>query len=60
MVQSGWTVLDKIGAIHCPSLILASDGNYTPMAVKEAYVKLMPHAQLVVVPDSHHAAPSRT
>jgi len=53
----GWSVLDKISSIQCPSLILASDQDYTPVAVKEAYAKLMPHAQLVVLPDSHHAAP---
>ena len=53
----GWTVLDKIGSIQCPSLIIASDQDYTPVAAKEAYVKLMPQAQLVVLPDSHHAVP---
>ena len=53
----GWTVLDKISSIQCPSLILASDQDYTPVAVKEAYVKLMPHAELVVLPEAHHAVP---
>ena len=53
----GWDVTDKISSIHCPTLILASDQDYTPVASKEAYIKLMPNAQLVVIPDAHHAVP---
>jgi 3-oxoadipate enol-lactonase len=53
----GWDVTDKINSIHCPTLILASDQDYAPVAVKEAYIKLMPDAELVVLPDSHHAVP---
>ncbi|MGA7192423.1 MAG: alpha/beta hydrolase [Anaerolineales bacterium] len=53
----GWDVTNKINSINCPTLILASDQDYTPVASKEAYVMLMPHAQLVVIPDAHHAVP---
>jgi pimeloyl-ACP methyl ester carboxylesterase len=53
----GWDVTDKIDSIQCPALILASDQDYTPVAAKEAYIKLMPDAQLVVIPDAHHAVP---
>ena len=34
----GWSVAERIGEIHCPSLIIASDNDYTPVAVKEAYL----------------------
>jgi 3-oxoadipate enol-lactonase len=53
----GWNVIDKLGSIRCPTLVLSSDQDYSPVAVKEAYVKLMPNAQLVVISDAHHAVP---
>ncbi len=53
----GWNVVDQLGAIACPTLILAADQDYSPVAAKEAYVKLIPHARLVVIPEAHHATP---
>lgn len=53
----GWSVMDKLGSIRCPTLIVSADQDYTPVALKEAYVKLIPNAQLVVIPDAHHATP---
>lgn len=52
-----WDVTGQLGLIHCPTLVIAADQDYTPVAVKQAYIKLMPHAQLAVIPDSHHATP---
>lgn len=51
----GWSVEDKISRMHVPTLVLASDQDYTPVAVKQAYVAQMPNATLKVLPDSHHA-----
>lgn len=53
----GWSVTEKLGSIKCPTLILAADQDYTPVALKQAYTKLIPNAQLVVIPDSRHATP---
>jgi len=53
----GWNVISQLGSIQCPMLVIAADQDYSPVAVKEAYVKLMPNARLVVIPDSHHATP---
>jgi pimeloyl-ACP methyl ester carboxylesterase len=53
----GWSVTEKLGSIKCPTLIIAADQDYTPVALKEAYAKLIPNAQLVVIPDSRHATP---
>ena len=53
----GWSVLDRINAITAPTLIIASDQDYTPVSAKEAYAKRMPNAQVVVVKDAHHAVP---
>lgn len=53
----GWNVTDQLGSIACPTLILAADQDYSPVAAKEAYAALIPNAQLVVIPDAHHALP---
>ena len=53
----GWGVLHKIRRITCPTLVVAAEHDYTPVALKQAYVKLMRDARLVVVKDSRHATP---
>lgn len=53
----GWSVTKRLGTIQCPTLVIAADQDYTPVAHKEAYTKLIPSAQLVVIPDSRHATP---
>jgi 3-oxoadipate enol-lactonase len=53
----GWSVSAQLGAINCPTLIMSADQDYTPVSAKEAYVGKIRGAKLVVIPDSHHAAP---
>ncbi len=53
----GWNVTDRLPSIQCSTLIVASDQDYTPVAAKEAYIKLMPKVQLVVIANAHHAVP---
>jgi 3-oxoadipate enol-lactonase len=53
----GWSVTDRLGAIRCPTLVIAADEDYTPVSLKEAYVAKMPQAELVVIADSRHATP---
>jgi pimeloyl-ACP methyl ester carboxylesterase len=53
----GWSVTDRLASIKCPTLVIAADQDYTPVALKEAYTKLIPGAELIVIPDSHHAVP---
>lgn len=53
----GWSVTDKLDSIKCPALVITADQDYTPVALKEKYTKLMPNAQLVVIHDAHHATP---
>lgn len=57
LAMVGWSVRDQLGAIHCPTLVIAADQDYSPVAVKEEYVALMPDARLVVIPGAHHAVP---
>lgn len=51
----GWSVADRLDAIRCPTLVIASDQDYTPVSLKEAYVARIPNAELVVISDAHHA-----
>lgn len=53
----GWSVKGRLGELHCPTLVITADQDYTPVSLKQEYVALMPNAELAVVPDSHHALP---
>ncbi len=53
----GWGVQERLSRITCPVLVISADRDYTPVAVKQAYVKLMPDARLVVIDHSRHATP---
>lgn len=53
----GWSVADQLSGIRCPTLVIAADGDYTPIALKEAYVARMLSAELLVAKDSRHATP---
>ncbi len=53
----GWSVLDRIGAIEAPTLIVASERDYTPLSAKEAYARRMKQAEVVFVPGAGHALP---
>jgi 3-oxoadipate enol-lactonase len=51
----GWSVEARLGEIHCPVLVIAAEQDYWPLDVKQAYVKKMPDARLVVIADARHA-----
>lgn len=51
----GWSVLDRLNQINCPTLIIASDNDYTPVEVKQPFLEHIPNAHLAVIRDSHHA-----
>ena len=47
----------RIGAIRCPVLVVSSDQDYTPVDFKRSYAAMIPGAEVMVIPDSRHAAP---
>ena len=53
---AGWTVADLIHEIDVPTLVLAADRDYTPVAEKERYVEVMRNARLVKVENSRHVS----
>lgn len=57
LAMADWNVTDQLSSIRCPTLIIAADQDYSPVAAKEEYIKLLPDAQLVVIPNARHAVP---
>jgi len=53
----GWSVTDRLKEIESPVLVVAADEDYTPVASKEAYVRLIKLGELVVIKDSRHPTP---
>ena len=51
----GWTAKDRIHTINCPTLVISSDEDYTPVSVKEEYTALIPKGKVVVIDDARHA-----
>ncbi len=52
-----WSVADRLGAINCPTLMIASDADFVPVSVKAGYASKMSDAQLVVISNARHSAP---
>lgn len=50
-----WSVMERLHEIKCPTLVISSDEDYTPLSDKEEYTALIPNAKLVVIEDSRHA-----
>lgn len=53
----GWSVADGIHNIHCPTLIVSADQDYTPVSYKKAYAALVPNTEVAVISDSRHMTP---
>ena len=53
----GWGVQERLSRVTCPTLVVSADRDYTPVSLKETYVRLLPDARLVVIADSRHATP---
>ncbi len=51
----GWSVAEWIAGIHVPTLVVAAEDDYTPVAEKRIFVEQMPNAMLEVIPNSRHA-----
>lgn len=54
---AGWSVRDRLPTIQCPTLVVAAEHDYLPLALKEEYVAQMPHAELTIIKGAHHFLP---
>ncbi|MBL7204202.1 MAG: alpha/beta fold hydrolase [Desulfobacteraceae bacterium] len=52
-----WSVMDRLGEVQCPVLVVASDQDYSSLTHKKEYTLRMPRAELVVIEDARHALP---
>ncbi len=53
----GWSVMDRLAEIATPTLVVAADQDYTPVAWKRAWAARMPDARVAVVAGSRHGTP---
>ena len=51
----GWSVAARLGEIRCPTLVVASEFDYSPTSAKEAYLPRIAGATLAVIAKAHHA-----
>lgn len=54
----GWSVVDQLGELDIPTLIIAADGDYAFFGEKERYAAMLPNAEIVAIEDSRHATPA--
>ena len=55
--MKGWSVIDQLGSIKCPTLIMASEFDYTPLEMKQFYAEMMSNVKLVTIENTRHALP---
>lgn len=49
-----WGIGEKVIKIKIPTLVVASDMDYTPVELKETYTQKMPNAKLKIIENSRH------
>lgn len=54
---AGWSVVQRLSAITCPTLFITADQDYTSVAEKRAYAAQMPNADVKVISNARHAVP---
>jgi pimeloyl-ACP methyl ester carboxylesterase len=53
----GWSVVDRLGQITSPMLVVASELDYTPVESKQPIVSEAQDARLTVVAGARHLLP---
>ncbi len=54
----GWNVEPRLAELRLPLTLLCADGDYTPVSRKQALAAQVPGAEVIVIPDTHHALPA--
>lgn len=52
-----WSVVDRLGEIHCPVLVISGDEDYLPLDAKRELAERLPDGRLLLIADSRHATP---
>jgi 3-oxoadipate enol-lactonase len=53
----GWSVQERLSSIPCPTLVVAGEKDFLPLAEKEHFTKNIPEAEMAVITGSGHASP---
>lgn len=53
-----WSVVDELSSIQCPTLIVASEFDYSSIESKQVAVDAIPNAELCVVDGTRHVLPA--
>lgn len=53
----GWSIVDRLSSIAVPTLLVAAEHDYTPVAEKNRIAAAMPSARLAMVEGARHALP---
>jgi pimeloyl-ACP methyl ester carboxylesterase len=53
----GWSAIERLAALHMPTLVIAAEHDYTPLEEKRAELRHFPQARLVVIAGSRHGTP---
>jgi len=53
----GWSALERLPALRVPTLVIAAEHDYTPLADKRAELRHYPDARLLVIDGSRHGTP---
>ncbi len=53
----GWSVEERVSELRLPVLFVAADQDYTPVEMKQTLARRIAGAQVVIIPNSHHAVP---
>ena len=54
---AGWNIMDRLESITCPTSVISGEHDFIPLALKQNYVRKLPAATLVVIPESMHFTP---
>jgi 3-oxoadipate enol-lactonase len=53
----GWCALERLSALRCPTLLIAAEFDYTPLAGKRIEAQHFPQVEFVVIYGSRHGTP---
>ena len=54
----GWSVVERLGEIHCPILLVSAEFDYLPSPEDAGYLGEIPQSKLVIIEGARHALPA--
>ncbi len=54
----GWSVVERLEEIGCPTLVISAEHDYFPSPVAEGYLNRIPEGKMVLIEGARHAVPA--